>query len=252
MLSNVLLAAAGCLAGFIDSVAGGGGLITLPLAGLTLGLGPDAVGTNKIPGSVAALVALLVYWRKGHFEWRRSLGAAVLVWLGSFLGSRASPFFPPETFHWLLVATCPMVLWLVWRRDLWIRHELEKDAAAHNFAALKSWQFFLSCLGAGFYDGAWGPGGGTLMLLALFFVGRFPLLAAIAGSKLMNLGSAVVALASYAVNGHVHLYPGVWIAAGIGVGAFTGAQFASRDAVRLVRPVLLIVVALLAWRIFTS
>lgn len=249
-METPLLVLAGLVAGFIDSIAGGGGLITLPTIASAIGPGVTAIGTNKIPGTVAALVALVIYARQGHFNWRRALVPSVLVWTGSLSGTFVSPLLPKESFHWILSATCPLILYLVWRRDLWVQRELEakqthgwKDALAEKSVA--------ACFLAGFYDGAWGPGGGTLMFLALFFVARLPLLEAVAGSKLMNTGSAFVSLLSYSARGYVDGLTGITIASGIVVGAMVGANLANRNAAKLVRPVLTVVVLLLLlkfWR----
>src|SRR4051812_17697004 len=114
---TLLLIAAGLLAGFIDSIAGGGGLITLPALTLAVGAGPHAIGSNKIVGTTGALIALLVYLRAGHFDWRKSLVFAAWVGAGAYLGSRTAPFVPVTVFPWLLVATCPLILWIVWRKD---------------------------------------------------------------------------------------------------------------------------------------
>src|SRR5947209_5901322 len=102
----LLLLGAGLLAGFIDSIAGGGGLVTLPTLILIVGPGAQAIGTNKIVGSVAALVALGVYARAGHLQWKRSAAFAFWIGVGSFCGSRVSPLIPPEFFKWLLLVTC--------------------------------------------------------------------------------------------------------------------------------------------------
>ena len=87
------------------------------------------------------------------------------------------------------------------------------------------------------------------MLLSLLFFARIPLFTALAASKLANSCSALVSLSSFAAGGYVHLWTGLVVAAGIGLGAFIGAQFASKKATQAVRPVLAVVVILLVCKI---
>ena len=98
----------------------------------------------------------------------------------------------------------------------------------------------------GIYDGVWGPGSGTFMFLALLFVARQPLLPSLAAAKLANAASAAVALVSYSISGHVHFREGALIAGGTVAGRYVGANMASARAARIVRPVLVVVVVLLA------
>src|SRR4051812_41236315 len=97
-MSWTFLLFAGLIAGFIDAIAGGGGLITLPAISLVVGAGVTAVGTNKIAGAAAALIALLVYARHGHVDWKNSLVFAAMAGLGALVGSRLAPLIPQAAF----------------------------------------------------------------------------------------------------------------------------------------------------------
>lgn len=240
--SAAFLITAGLIAGFIDSIAGGGGLITLPSLAWILGPGILAIGTNKIVGSVAALVALLVYASRGHFNLSKSLAFAVWVGIGSFAGSRVAPFIPAAWFPYFLAASCPLILWTVWKKDLWVARE---EQHLQNLTGSNDRAIILSGLACGLYDGAWGPGGGTFMFLALFFYAKLPLLIAIAASKLANTTSATASLVSYAAQGQVHPLEGLVMTSGVMVGSFFGARHASARATKIVRPALVAVSALL-------
>ncbi len=246
-LSNplVFLTAVGLVAGFIDAIAGGGGLIALPAMSLIVGPGTEAIGTNKIASLAAAGIAFLVYWRRGHVQWRDSILFTVAVGAGAFGGSLVGPHVPPAAFPWLLAATCPVILYFVWNKDLWVSRA--QHSSRHSpFAVV------LSGVIVGFYDGVWGPGGGTFMFLALLYFARLPLLAALAASKLANSAAASVALVSYGMAGHVHVREGLLLAAGMLTGGFFGANLASTRASRVVRPTLLVIVLLLAARVIVS
>ena len=236
----LFLILAGLITGLIDSIAGGGGLISLPILSLALTPGADAIGTNKIVGSLAALVALIVYARAGHMDLKKSLIFTLLISTGSFLGSSITPHLPQNAFRWILLVMCPFILWVVLKKDLWIQ---ERDSRPLKKPSV--FKVGLSGLICGVYDGAFGPGGGTFMFLSLLLFARLPLFTALAASKLANTISAGVALVSYASRGFVHWTEGILMASGVIVGAFLGAQFATKKASHLVRPVLVSVSVLL-------
>lgn len=242
---SIILTLTGLLAGFIDSIAGGGGLITVPALSLFLGLGPLTIGTNKIAGTLSALVALMIYSSKGHMDWRRGWVFTLFIGAGSFLGSSLNPLLPVSIFPIFLAITCPLLLWILWKKDLWISKEAAHTSSSSNPKAL----VVLGLL-CGFYDGLWGPGGGTFMFLSLFFVSRLPLLTSLAISKLANFTSAGVSLYNFARLGHVRWELGIYLSAGIVVGALAGSILATRRAAQIVRPILLIVVFILMIRIF--
>lgn len=105
--------------------------------------------------------------------------------------------------------------------------------------------FMLAAFGSGFYDGFFGPGGGTFMFLSLYLGTGFPILTSIAISKLANTLSAGTALITYAKNGFVHWKIGLIMAIGMAVGSYIGASMTSKNAIKIVRPALTIVVTLL-------
>lgn len=238
---SLLLPLFGLLAGFIDSIAGGGGLITLPVLLWFLERGAHAVGTNKIPGTVAAFVALLVYARAGHFHLGRSLWFSLAVGIGAVCGSLLTPYIPSEAFPIILLILSPLILWILCVKDLWVR---ELDASKVSREKVLFWGFL-----AGLYDGMWGPGGGTFMFLALFLGAKLPLLQAIASSKLANTFSASFSLTSFAARGYVHWREGFLLASGIVVGAYLGARLTNRNAVKIVRPILAVVTLLLVLKV---
>lgn len=232
----------GLIAGFIDSIAGGGGLIALPAMSLVVGPGIDAIGTNKIASLGAAGIAFLVYLWRGHVDWKSSILFTAATGIGALAGSILAQWVPKEAFPWMLAATGPMILYMIWRKDIWVSRALHPGKASTLAVALAG-------LGAGLYDGIWGPGGGTVMLLGLLFFARLPLLTALAASKLANSAAAAVALVTYGVAGNVHPREGMLLAAGMIAGGFVGANLASTRAAQVVRPALLVIVLLLAARV---
>ena len=237
MIEEMLLPIAGLITGLIDSVVGGGGIISLPTLSFVVGAGPDAIGTNKIVGTVGAIVALFVYTKNGNLLFKEGLQYVFWCALGSFFGSSTAPLVDKIYFHYLMILVCPLILLLVMKKD-----DLFSDKPRQR---AKWYYFILAASFAGFYDGFFGPGGGTMMFLGLYLVAGFPLLNAIAISKLANTFSAGTVLLTYYHNSYVHFKEGLLVAAGMTIGSFIGASYASKNATKILRPMLILVVTIL-------
>jgi len=246
-LLHFLLIAAGVLAGFVDSIAGGGGLITVPVFTLILGPGAEAIGTNKVVAVVATAVALFIYRRGGHVTLRGNWIFAGVVGGGAICGAWSSRFVPPEAYKWLIILVAPFILWIVFRKELWIKRAIKDEHPAPNPRLL-----LLAGVLCGFYDGIAGPGGGTLMFLSLFVLARLPLLTSMATAKIANVASSSLSLLTYALTGHVVWNTGAVMAVGVAVGAAFGARMAIRNAAVIARFALLVVSSLLILRLILS
>lgn len=230
------------VAGFVDSIAGGGGLITLPVFTLLVGPGASAVATNKIVATVAAGTALVVYARKGHLNIKIGIPFLVGIGLGTFIGSYFALVVPVKIFKWLLLVICPILLYVTIKKNDFIKqHEVTYTP---NLYIL-----FTSGLIVGAYDGVFGPGGGTFMLFSLVLWAKLPLMVALATSKLANTISASVALGNFAYHGAVVWPTGLRLAGFIFAGALLGSTLATKKAETIVRPILVIVVSFLMIRI---
>lgn len=234
-MNNYLIILMGFLTGLVDSVVGGGGLISLPTLSIALSPGAHAIGTNKIVGTVAASIALFVYTKKGFMKWKDGLSFCAVCMLGSFMGSSLAPFVSKFYFRYLMILMCPVILWIIYNKDKFFK-EPEIFIKPHRGL------FFLSAICSGFYDGIIGPGGGTFMFLGLFLGAGYPLLTAIAISKLANTLSAGTALVNFSLNGLIHWSEGLMMSVGVAVGAFIGATYASSAAAKIIRPCLIFIV----------
>jgi uncharacterized protein len=242
------------IGGFIDSIAGGGGLITVPTISLIVGPGALAIGTNKIVGAAAAGIALFVYARNGQFKLKQGLYFSLSVLCGSFIGSQIGSSLPNEYFRWLMIAICPVILVLVVRKDSILKQASAGHTSAETAAPLaqKLGMLLFSGLLCGLYDGILGPGGGTIMLLSLLIFTTMPLLLAIGISKFANVLSALAALSGYAIHDQVNWQLGAILAIFATAGAFIGSKIASRQAAKIVRPTLIVVVLLLFIKLMTD
>lgn len=245
----ILLAIVGFVAGIIDSIAGGGGLITVPSLSLALGHGPHAIGTNKMAAALGTLVSFLIYLRYSKMNWRRTLGFTTVVSSFSFVGSLVTPFVPREYFPWFLLLTCPIILYVVYKKEKWVSSVQLDTPRTISYTAL-----FLSAAICGFYDGLWGPGGGTFLFLCLIIFCHMPLMEALAASKFANCASAIFSFSGYAMGGYIHWKEGSGLAVGMIVGSLLGATLASRnkDTARIVRIALVVVVSLLLLRVMSE
>lgn len=235
--SLLLLFGAGLVAGTVDAIAGGGGLITLP-ALLSLGLpAPVALGTNKLGSSFGTLSAAWSYARQGAVEVRECGRGVLFTAVGAVAGAwavrRLDPALLGRAIPWLLTA---IVVYMIFRPQLGEtnrHHRMEPPA----FYAL----FGLSL---GFYDGFFGPGVGSFWTIAFVMVLGHNFVQAAAHTKVMNLASNVAALVFFTVAGAVQLVPGLALAAGQILGGRLGAHLALTRGARFVRPIFLLMAGL--------
>ncbi|HSK68662.1 MAG TPA: TSUP family transporter [Candidatus Limnocylindria bacterium] len=226
------------LGGFVDSIAGGGGLLTLP-AYYVAGLPPAlAGGTNKLSALFGTAVATGKYVHGGKVNWKHGLLSLAGAFPGAMLGAWALTVLPQLYVKAGVVLALPLVALVVLKN---------KDLTPHRLADEK-WDVPL-CLGVGVligvYDGLIGPGTGTFLLLAyLNFLGDEALTAS-GTAKLVNLGTNLGAFFALGAAGSV-LYALALPAAAFGVaGNWLGATLALKNGVKAVRTLLIIVLAML-------
>jgi uncharacterized membrane protein YfcA len=229
-----LLVAAALCAGFVDAIAGGGGLLTLP-ALLMAGLPPaEAIATNKLQGTFGVASSSLAFWRAGHLDFRNLAPAVAAVAAGAALGSLAVQWFDPA--HLRLAV--PIIL-LVVAAYFALAPQLGAGARKARLGRLSFAIGVAAPIGA--YDGFLGPGAGSMYLIAFVALYGADLLPSIAGTKLLNLTSNVVALAIFAATGHVNYKVGMAMAVGQIVGARAGARAAMLHGAPLIRPLVVVI-----------
>ena len=223
-LGVVLFCAAAALAaGFIDSIAGGGGLVTLPALMLAGVPAHHVLGTNKFQASLGTGVALGVFARGHYVLWRIALVSVPLCLLGAAAGSRLALAIDEALLHKILVALLPIAMMVT----LLPKKERAGDGDLHPAAfriLLPALSFVL-----GLYDGFFGPGTGSFMIMAFHWILRIGLVRASATAKVLNLATNVGALAVFLVGGQV-----LWaLALPMAAASITGNALGSRLAIRL-------------------
>ncbi len=232
----VLLFLAGVLAGFIDSIAGGGGIITVP-ALLAVGIPPhQALATNKLQSSCGSLTAALNYTRRGLMNPRELFTGFFFSFLGALSGSIAVQFFNAAFLENLII-----IMLLV----LFVYTALSPKLGFKQQPQKISQGLFYTVFGLliGFYDGFFGPGTGSFWTISLVVLLGLDLKRATAQTKLFNVTSNLVALSIFLYSGLV-LW-GAGLAMGIGqiIGAYCGSTLVSKREVHFIRIFFLIVVA---------
>lgn len=241
----LVLSAVALLAGFLDAIAGGGGLLTLPALFLA-GINPlAAIATNKFQAASATVSATAAFARKGLIDWRSGLPMALMSFVGGAVGALSISLVPSG----LLQACVPVLLILVAAWFAFTPKLQDRPRPARI-------RISLFCLAVapliGFYDGIFGPGVGSFFMLACVLLLGQQLMQAVCASKLLNAACNLGALSVFALSGAI-----IWpLALTMAAAAFVGAQLGARCAVRfgpgLIRPLLVGVCCIMAVKLLSS
>lgn len=238
----VLLLTAATLAGFIDAIAGGGGLITIP-ALLLAGLDPvAAVATNKSQAVFGAGSATYAFARAGRIDWRAALPMAAMAGIGGLCGALAISLVPVD----LLRGAIPIML-IVMALYFALSPKIRDEDAKARMPALAFTLTFVPVIG--FYDGIFGPGTGSFFMLGFVTLLGFGVLRATAHTKLLNLASNAGGLLLLGLAGKVVWPIGLAMALFQIAGAQLGSHLAIRHGARIIRPLLVAVCCAMAMRL---
>ena len=230
-----LLFATGFFAGFVDAIAGGGGLISLPVL-MSTGMPPQmALGTNKLQSSFGTLIAAWNYTSKGEVEIKKTLVGILFTLVGALAGAWTIQRLDP----WFLSYIIPLMLVAVFLYTLFSRNLGLVTTRARLSLNLF---FMIFGLALGFYDGFFGPGTGNFWMTAFMVVMGFNMTRAAGFTRIMNLVSNLVALAMFVVGQNVVYSVGITMALGQIIGARLGSSLAIKRGGGFIRPVFLVVV----------
>ncbi|GAA1804938.1 MULTISPECIES: TSUP family transporter [Brevibacterium] len=235
------LLAAGALAGWIDAVVGGGGLIQLPALLLVPGMTPvQAVATNKV-GSIAGTTASAVtYLRRVTPDRSATIPAAATAFLGAVLGAKLATLVPAELFTPIILAALIAVgIFTLLNPSLGTDARLRFEESSKRHHAV-SW---LIGLVIGIYDGVLGPGTGSFLVIAFVSIIGFSFLQASATAKIVNWATNFGALVYFVPDGQVVWLLGLVVAAGNVTGGIIGARTAIAKGSGFVRIVFIVVVS---------
>ena len=228
------------LAGLIDSVAGGGGLISLP-AYMAAGLSPlQAAGTNKLSACLGTVASTTRFVRDRKIDWKAGIFAALGAFPGSWLGALLQQHIPQETIRLLMIVAIPVVAVVVLRKKNMDGRCLVTETFYRPLA-------FVIGLAIGFYDGLIGPGTGTFLILMFTMMLGMEAVMASGTAKVVNLTSNVAALCSYLTNEPQNVLFALALPAALCgiVGNWIGASLTVKKGVGFIRWMLLVVLVLL-------
>ena len=243
-------------ASFMDAIAGGGGIISVPtylLAGLPMHF---ALGTNKFSSSIGTafstgrylghfheVVAQGRYIKNGYVDWKLGIPSIVLALIGSFFGTKLQLMISEVYLQYLLLIVLPVVAFVVLRqRQL---PEERGDIEPKKQMAI----VYLAALVVGAYDGFYGPGTGTFLLLIFCNLGKLDVRTAGGNVKLVNLSSNIASLLTSLLSGKVFLVLGLIGTVSSILGHFIGAGLAIKNGSKIVKPAIILVLILLAAKV---
>ena len=235
------------IAGFVDAIAGGGGLISLPafiLAGLPV---HNALGTNKLMSAMGTTISTIRYACSGYMVKAFVLVGVACGLSGSCLGSNIALLTDDWLLKAVMLAALPFIAYFVLRTkelDAFSEADLPRRRAIAITAGV--------AFAVGIYDGFYGPGTGTFLLLLLTALAHQDIRTAAGTTKAINLSTNVAALAVFFVNGAVLIPLGLVAGAFNIAGNFLGSRAFVKQGSRITRPIMLVVLALFALKLISD
>jgi uncharacterized membrane protein YfcA len=228
---------AGLLAGFVDSIAGGGGIITVPVL-LASGMPPHiALATNKLQSSFGSFTASTNYIRKGLVKLKDVYMGIIFTFIGASFGTYSILLMDAA----ILSKIIPIMLVLIFFYTLFT----PKLGAEDRHHRLKPNLFYLIFgIAIGFYDGFFGPGTGSFWTIAIVMLLGLNLKSATAQTKIMNFTSNIVSLGVFIIGGHVLWSVGILMGFGQMLGAFLGSSLVVKKDVQFIRVFFLCIVGI--------
>jgi len=243
----VLIACVGVfLASFLDAIAGGGGIISLPtylLAGLPMHM---ALGTNKVSASLGSIASTGRYIKNGYIDWSLAVPSVVLAMAGSSAGTRLQLLIAGKYLQYLLLAVLPVVAVAVLRKRSFPETPGDIGRGRQTVIVLGA------SLLIGTYDGFYGPGTGTFLLLVYTNLARMDVRTASGNAKAVNLASGLGSLVTAALYGKVFWTLGLIATAASFAGHYFGAGLTIKNGAKIVRPVVVAALVLLALRVLAD
>lgn len=243
--SYAVLFLASFAAGFVDSIAGGGGLITVPVL-LSVGLPPQAaLGTNKLQASFGSGSATWHFARAGLIRWKEVKVGVIVNFAASMLGALVLLQISPDFLRRII----PVLLIVIALYTL-----LRPGLGTEDRPPRLSLPLFAGLFGLmiGFYDGFFGPGTGSFWAVACVTLMGFNLTKATAFTKAMNFASNLGSLLIFLAGGQIHFAAGLLMGVGQWTGARLGSRLVIRNGARFIRPVFITVVLAIAMKLLLS
>ena len=233
------------LAGFVDAIAGGGGLISLP-AYLLAGLPPhQAIATNKMSSTIGTCASTARYLKNGYADWQAAIPCMVMAILGANFGARLILLIPQQYIQYLLLGTLPVIAFVVLKRKPIQSGEQPESTMSRSKQLILAAAFSLII-------GLYGPGTGTFLLMLYTGLCKMSLERASGTVKLVNLSSNITSFVLFLTTGQVLVTLGLISGGFCLLGHVIGSGMMMKNGSKIVRPVIITVLALLFIKVISD
>lgn len=226
------------LAGFVDAVAGGGGLISLPaylIAGFPVHF---AIGTNKLSSAMGTTLTTIRYTKSGFIPWKQAIFCVLFAFAGSACGANLALLIDDGVFKIIMLIILPLTALYVMRGKAFSGDKQPYSAVKTTLLACAV-AFFI-----GAYDGFYGPGTGTFLILLLTALAHMPVTEANGVSKAINLATNLSALVVFIINGKVVFLIGLTAGLFSIAGNWLGSSFFKKGGSKAVKSIMICVLAI--------
>ena len=239
IIGVVLLVLASFIAGYIDSISGGAGLILIP-AFILVGLPPQlALGQEKLVSTIGTIAAIKNFFKNNSIVWKIIPSGIISALIGAYIGAKVILFLPTQVISYIIIALLPFGLLAAFIKG--------KIKTGENEQTIKDSLLltFITCFIVGFYDGFFGPGTGSLFIIALTLFNGLTLLQASATSKIFNFSSNIGAFVAFILAGQMAFLIGIPMIIASLVDNHIGSFHARKTNGEIVRKILIITVGLM-------
>ena len=229
------------LAGLVDAIGGGGGLISLPaymLAGVPI---HQTIATNKLSSTCGTTLATVRFIKEGLVNWRLATPTIIFAMLGSSLGANLSMRVAEGVMEKILFIVLPVVAFIVLNKKIFHDNEAQDLVLNRKLYIVAVASAFL----VGIYDGFYGPGTGTFLIIAFTVFAKLDIRTSNAQAKVINLTTNITSLVIFLINGQALIPLGLAAAACNMAGNYVGAGLAMTKGSKITRPVIVLVLGLL-------
>lgn len=248
-LKQILTACPLCfLAGFVDSIGGGGGLISLPafmLAGLPAHM---AIGTNKIQSFLNTGMSAYRMWKNKKVVPQLAVPTVAAAFAGSWIGAKLNLIVSEKVLSYALIAILPFVAVVVLSKKVFA----DNGDTAPVFNAKTALILSAIAFAVGLYDGFYGPGTGTFLIIGFVVLGKLGTGYANGHAKVVNLTTSMASMTVYLLNGQSLISLGIIAGLAAMAGSYIGSGLVLKNGVKIVRPIIVFVLVLLVIKIVTG
>lgn len=235
------------LAGLVDAIGGGGGLISLPaylIAGVPV---HQAIATNKLSSSCGTTLATIRFIKNKLVNFKLAIPSVISAIIGSSMGAKLSLIMDERILEYVLFAVLPIVAFIVLNKKMF------KDRPdGDSELVLDKRTYLVACIAAliiGMYDGFYGPGTGTFLIIAFTVFAGMSVGMANAQAKVINLTTNITSLIVFIINGQVLFTLGIAAAVSNMIGGYIGAGLVMKKGSKIVKPTIILVLVLLALKV---